>query len=71
MKHVQTIEIIRKLKAKKVKFKHGLSDEAFDDWQEVEDKALFVDDLKQVSLENYIRLKRQKTYFNDRNIRLY
>lgn len=71
MKHAQTIEIIRKLKAKKVKFKHGLSDEAFDDWQEVEDKALFVDDLKQVSLENYIRLKRQKTHFNDRNIRLY
>ena len=46
-------------------------DEAFDDWQEIEDKALFVDNLKQVSLENYIRLKRQKTHFNDRNIRLY
>ena len=26
MKHAQAIEIIRKLKAKKVKFEHGLSD---------------------------------------------
>ena len=35
MKHAQTIEIIRKLKAKKVKFEHGLSDEEV---QQIENK---------------------------------
>ncbi len=46
-------------------------DEAFDDWREVEHKALFVENLKLVTVENYIKLKRQETHFNDRNIRLY
>ena len=45
--------------------------EAFYDWQEIEDKALFVENLKLVTVENYIKLKRQETHFNDRNIRLY
>lgn len=35
MKHAQNIEIIRKLKAKKVKFEHGLSDEEV---QQIENK---------------------------------
>ncbi|WP_379544680.1 hypothetical protein [Psychrobacter sp. R86515] len=35
MKHAQTIEIIRKIKAKKVKFEHGLSDEEV---QQIENK---------------------------------
>lgn len=35
MKHVQTIEIIRKLKVKKVKFEHGLSDKEV---QQIENK---------------------------------
>lgn len=45
--------------------------EAFDDWQEIEDKHQFASNLKQVTVENYIKLKRQKTHFNDRDIRLY
>ena len=35
MKHAQTIEVIRKLKVKKVKFEHGLSDEEV---QQIENK---------------------------------
>lgn len=35
MKHAQTIEVIRKLKAKRVKFEHGLSDEEV---QQIENK---------------------------------
>lgn len=46
-------------------------DEAFGNWQEIEDKGLFSSNLEQVTVENYIKLKRQKTHFNDRNIRLY
>lgn len=46
-------------------------DGAFDGWREVEDKALFLENLKLVTVENYIKLKRQETHFNDRNIRLY
>ena len=45
-------------------------DEAFDGWQEIKDKSLFIDNLKQVTVENYVNIKRQKTNFNDRNIRL-
>lgn len=46
-------------------------DEAFDSWQEIKDKSLFIDNLKQVTVENYFNIKRQKTNFNDRNIRLH
>lgn len=45
-------------------------DEAFDGWQETKDKSLFVDNLKQVTVENYVNLRRRRTEFNDRNIRL-
>ena len=46
-------------------------DEAFDNWRKIEDKRLFSSNLEQVTVENYIKLKKQKTHFNDRNIRLY
>ena len=46
-------------------------DKAFNNWREIEDKHLFAGNLKQVTVENYIKLKRQKTHFNNRNIRLY
>ena len=46
-------------------------DEAFNGWQEIVDKPLFIENLKQVTVENYINLKRKKTEFNDRNIRLH
>ena len=46
-------------------------DEAFDNWRKIEDKRIFSSNLEQVTVENYIKLKKQKTHFNDRNIRLY
>ncbi|SJN20269.1 hypothetical protein [Psychrobacter sp. JB385] len=46
-------------------------DEAFDDWYEIENKPLFVENLKQVTVENYINLRRQRTEFNDRDIQIF
>lgn len=45
-------------------------DEAFDDWYEIENKPLFVENLKQVTVENYVNLRRRRTEFNDRDIQL-
>lgn len=46
-------------------------DEAFDDWYEIENKQLFVENLKQVTVTNYINLKRQNAEFNSRDIQLF
>jgi hypothetical protein len=45
-------------------------DEAFDDWYEIENKPLFVENLTQVTVENYVNLRRRRTEFNDRDIQL-
>lgn len=46
-------------------------DEAFDDWYEIENKQLFVENLKQVTVTNYVNLKRQNAEFNSRDIQLF
>lgn len=45
-------------------------DEAFNDWYEIENKQLFVENLKQVTVTNYVNLKKQNSEFNSRDIRL-
>lgn len=49
---------------------HTHLDEAFDDWQEIKDKTLFVGNLKQITVTNYVNLKKRNSEFTSRDIQL-